>query len=646
MKKTIRLSLISVALLSQLQADETIILQPLLVTSTAITTDELKSTDAIEIYTQEDIEKAHVQNVYEFLNTQTSITTMPSYGNPFTQLIDIHGYGTSNGNQNVVITLNGRKLNNIDNVPQLLATITPTSIERIEVIKSSGIVLRGDGANAGVINIITKKNSDGALTLYAGNYKTYDGSFYLGHSEEKFSIATYGETRRHGGIKNIDADGNLDKNSLTTGGIDISYAPTDKLELRAGANFARTDVLYGGVMSQAQYEDNPAQFAGYTSNLLFDTNLLNAGATYNITNQLSLKFDANNERKKSDYIPSYSGPSHYEYNSLKASLDYITEALSLSVGYDGFNGDRKTSSNTTTKNNSAAFAMSEFYLGQNTFKAGYRYEKVQYNYKDNTSDLAQDNALQGTELGYNYTLDKEKSIFVNYAHAYQAPNIDSFFVADYSAWPVITTDFSDFIEPMKTDSYTLGFNFILPQNKFKISAYYIDLKNEIYLHKAYVGDFGTNTNIDKSHKYGVDIYDKWLITDAYNLVLNYNYVQAIIDDEKEGTDDYAGNKLPGVSDHSIKATLSYLPTKHTTLCLSQTYRSEAYAADDFANNFEQKQDAYNTTDISATYTKDNYEYFAKINNLFDQSNGLWVKDDAIYPVNFARTVLAGLKLKF
>jgi iron complex outermembrane receptor protein len=144
----------------------------------------------------------------------------------------------------------------------------------------------------------------------------------------------------------------------------------------------------------------------------------------------------------------------------------------------------------------------------------------------------------------------------------------------------------------------------------------------------------------------VDIYDKWLITDAYNLVLNYNYVQAIIDDEKEGTDDYAGNKLPGVSDHSIKATLSYLPTKHTTLCLSQTYRSEAYAADDFANNFEQKQDAYNTTDISATYTKDNYEYFAKINNLFDQSNGLWVKDDAIYPVNFSRTVLAGLKLKF
>jgi len=75
MQKTIQLSLLSVALLSQLHAQE-ITLAPLEVTSTAIKTDELRSTDAVEIYTAKDIEAAHVQNVYDFLNKETSVTTM------------------------------------------------------------------------------------------------------------------------------------------------------------------------------------------------------------------------------------------------------------------------------------------------------------------------------------------------------------------------------------------------------------------------------------------------------------------------------------------------------------------------------------------------------------------------------------------
>jgi len=78
MKKTVQLSLISVALISALHAQEAIKLQTINITSTAIATDELQSTDAVEVYTQEDIEKARVQNVYEFLNTQTSVLSMPS----------------------------------------------------------------------------------------------------------------------------------------------------------------------------------------------------------------------------------------------------------------------------------------------------------------------------------------------------------------------------------------------------------------------------------------------------------------------------------------------------------------------------------------------------------------------------------------
>jgi iron complex outermembrane receptor protein len=155
-----------------------------------------------------------------------------------------------------------------------------------------------------------------------------------------------------------------------------------------------------------------------------------------------------------------------------------------------------------------------------------------------------------------------------------------------------------------------------------------------------------NTNIDKSHKYGLDLSDQWIINEQLALNANYNYVQALIDTEHQNGEVYDGKKLPGVSDHNVKVTFSYLPNTNTTLALTQVYRSSAYAQEDFANNFTQKQEAYHSTNLSVTYAKDNYEMFAKINNLFDQSNGIWINNDEIYPVDFTTTFTAGLKFIF
>jgi len=641
MKNTITLSLISAALLSQLNAAELIKLSPIAITSTAIATDELKSTDAVEVYTQEDIEKAHVQNVYEFLNTQTSITAMPSYGNPYTQLVDLHGYGTSNGNKNVVITLNGRKLNNIDNVPQLLSAISPASISRIEIIKGSGIVVGGDGANAGVINITTKKNNDKSVSFYMGSYGLADGAFYLGHSDDTLSISASGEAQKSDGIRKINAAGDKDKNKFSTGTFNLAYTPIKELELRFGASYADVDVIYSGYLSKAQYDKSPKQQGNYTTHQAFNTDTLSVGTTYFVNDNISIKADASRERKESKYIPTTT-LSNYDYNFATLALDLDYDFFNLTAGVDAFNGTLVSGNDTTSKDNLAGFIMSEFYLGHTTLKAGYRYEKVSYEYAAPSTNLTQDNSLNGVELGINQVLTQESSVFLNYAHAYQAPNIDTFFKTDYSNWPTITKAFNQFIDPMKSDTITLGYNNITPRNKFKISIYYIDLTDEIYLHKP---DY-KNTNLDKSHKYGLDFYDKFIINKEFNVALNYNYVQAIIDEEKEGTDDYSNKYLPGVSDHSAKATLNYLPNEYATFTLSQIFRSEAYAADDFNNNFSQKQEAFYSTNISATYAKDNWEIFAKINNLFNQSNGLWIQNDAIYPINFTTTAMAGLKLKF
>ncbi|ADN08143.1 TonB-dependent receptor [Sulfurimonas autotrophica] len=640
MQKTIQLSLLLGALLSQLHAQE-ITLTPLEITSTAIKTDELKSTDAVEVYTQKDIEAAHVQNVYEFLNQQTSVITMPSYGNPFSQKIDMRGFGIGDGYENIVIKVNGRRLNNIDGVPQLLASISPDAIEKIEIIKASGIVEAGDGANAGVINIITKKSNNAQVGFYTGSYNTFDGTFNIGHIDDKLSYNLNGEAQKHGGIRYIDSNGNKDENKFSNFGFDVAYKALENLELRANGLTSDINVWYASSLTLDQYNEDPTQksnsfYSGVHQKASSD--VIGAGITYDINDALSLDIDYNHEYKTSNYI-TYSSEYKYSYNSADMALKYIKENFEVIAGGYLFDGDRKGATNITGKKNQAAFVKTNIYLGASTLKAGYRYENVSYKYAPTAGiTLKQDDSLHGIELGYNYMLNKEQSLFLNYAKSYQAPNIDRFF--NYGG------TFNQFIKPSKSDSYTLGYNIITKTNKLKISAYYINMHNEIYYYADPTFLNSKNTNLDKSHKYGFDVYDKYLLSQEISMVLNYNYVKAIIDDEIENGNNYSGNELPGVSNHNVKATLNYLPNKFATLALTEVYRSNAYAANDFNNNLTQKQEAYTSTDVSATYAKDNWEVFAKINNLFNQKNGLWIRDNAIYPVNFTTTAIIGFKLKY
>ena len=636
MKKKILLSL----LVSTILVATEIELAPLSITSTAIKTDELRSADAVEIYSAKDIEDAHVQNIYEFLNQQTSVITMPSYGNPFSQRLDIRGYGIENGYQNIVITIDGRKINNIDMVAPLLSAISPASIERLEIIKSSGIVKGGDGANGGAINIVTKKKNTKEIAVYGGTHGMADGSFYLGHNNEKLSVSASGEAQKSNGIRNINSGGDKDESSLTTGTLNASYTPMDELELRAGVSFARTDVIYASYLTLDEYENDIKKPTGTVNEQWYDTDALSLGASWYATDKLSFNIEGSREKKESIYdyqspFFSYTSTTDYDYNTFAANLDYVDDMFSLTFGYDRFDGNLLNSNNDLTKINDALFFMSELYLGRSTLKAGYRYEDISF--KSATGGDQKDE-LHGVELGYNYTLNKEKSLFANYSHSFESSSLDRLF-----RWS--TGAFMGYVKPSQAHNYTLGFNYIRPDNKLKISLFYIDLKDEIYYYSDPTYVSSRNTNIDRSHKYGLDIYDKWLINEKFNVALNYNYIKAKIDKEVENGEDYSGNDLPGVSDHSIKATLSYLPNKNTALAITQVYRSEAYALNDFENNSAQKQSAYRSTDISLSYTKENLELFAKINNLFNQKNGLWVQDDAIYPMNFTTTAIAGFKLK-
>jgi len=646
-------SLAAALLLDAALCADPVTLEALTVTSTPLGDTELTAADAVEVYTADAIEAAHVRSLYEFITLQTSLFALPSYGNPTAQRLDLHGYGIENGYQNIVVTVNGRRLNNVDMVPQLLGAIAPDDVERLEIVKGGGIVLGGDGANAGMINIFTKNGTAKSLSFYGGIYDTYGAAFRAGHSDDLMRVSASGETYRTAGTRRIDAEQRRDAQKLSSGTFDLSVTPAEALELHLGVNAARADTSYGGPMTRDEYEEDPAQpGSGYgygpsPSHQRYDSDACSAGIAYAVTAHWSLGVDSFIEKKRSEYV-TYGSVFRYDYQSLKAYAAYSDGGLQLQLGGDVFDGERDSAPtaysirNETTKKNTAGYALARYRSGLHTVKAGYRFEQVDYDYSDADNSLERSDALHGFEAGYNYRLSPERSLFVSYAHAYQAPDLDRFFNKDYAG----AVSFNGFIDPMTSDTVTAGYTAITPANKFKLSAYYAAVENEIYYYSdpAYIAS--ANTNIDRSHKFGIDLFDAWKVTERFALSLNYNYVQAVIDKEVQNGEDFGGNDLPGVSPHTLKAGMSVMPTERITFTLAHTYRSRAYAMNDLGNDFAQKQQAYHSTDFSLTYTAPSYALFAKINNMFDHPNGLWVEDDAVYPVNFTTTAVAGATLKY
>ena len=649
MTKTITLSLLGTLLLSALHAD-TIELESLTVESTRLQNNELNAPEAVEIYTRKDIEKSHAQTLPEFLQKNTSVNIIPAYGNPFSPLLDMRGYGVEHGNANIVVRVNGRKINNIDNVPQLLGSISTASIERIEITKGSGIVQNGDGANAGVINIITKRNNHKEVSLSIGSQNTSQTALYLGHTDEFVSASLVADLYKTEGTRKIDNNGKTDEKRLSNVALNLALTPNDDLELRFGIQNNNVDAIYGSYLSRDEYKSDPSQPGSFNfgaSKQNYKTTVFSTGLGYSINDNVDFQADYAHEKKNSEntYSSGFVDPSRYTYENISAVLTYNENHFKLLTGFEAYLGNRDGYGGNIDKDTYAGYILAQYRQGKHTLKTGYRFERAFYTQDSTIADNTKAYSLHGRELAYNYEINEENSAFVSYAHSYQSASIDQLLVYVFPTGGV----FKNFLEPMKADTYTLGYNNIHTNNKFKASVFYAELKNEFYYYTGPAGTFdpaSNNTNIDESSKYGLELFDAYNISRQWDITALYNYTRAKIDKEIENGEDLGGNSLPGVPKHTAKATLDYYPNEYTTLALVQNYRSEAYALNDIRNNFSQKQEHCRTTDISLTYAKDNYEVFAKINNIFDQSNGLWISDDAIYPINFRLTFLSGLKLKF
>lgn len=589
---------------------------------------------ATEIHTWQDIQRSGATTLYDYLDRHTSVIAMPSFGNPFTQKLDMRGFGIGDGHQNIVVTFDGRRMNNVDMVPQFLGSVPLSSIERIEIIKGSGSVAQGDGAMAGVINIVTRQRDGASLSVVGGSHGLMASNVSAGLAQDYFSLSVLAENYRHDGFRKEDAGGKKDQADADNLQAQLKIFPIDEVELRVGKSRSWIETTYGNSLTLAEYRNDPTQSAGKTYNgQVLESHVTSVGGSVDLGYGLSLTADHFIEDKSSVFSSGWG--SDYDYQSTDLAMKYQQGGLDLVFGWQGFKGVREGSDNETSKDNAGIYFQGQYRWADTLFAAGFRKEKVDYEYRPQTGQtLNADHKLTAWDLGVNHRLFSALTVFSNLNQSFQAPDVDRFF-----NWG---GTFNDFIEPAKVRTLNAGFNHVSDRNKLKVTAFYSDLESEIY----YESSTFANTNIDESSKYGLEVQDQLQITEQLRGSLNYAWVRAVIDRENEGGGAYNSKDLPGVSEHSISLALDYSINDQSSLSLTQVWRSEAWAANDFANSFDQKQQAYRMTNLGYRHRLDQFELFAQVDNLFDQANGIWIRDDEIYPVNFTRTWRVGVRADF
>ena len=155
-------------------------LDPIVISASRIEQPRSASAVIVDVIAREQIDSSGASNVAEFLDTVSGMSLTRLYGRAGVDAsVDI-GYLGEAGSQNVLVLIDGERVNSLDSSGVRFAQLPMSSIERIEIRKANGGALYGDRAQGGVINIVTRADNAREVGLTVGSFGTRKLDAYLG----------------------------------------------------------------------------------------------------------------------------------------------------------------------------------------------------------------------------------------------------------------------------------------------------------------------------------------------------------------------------------------------------------------------------------------------------------------------------------
>jgi len=191
-------------------ADQATTLDRIEVTGSRIRQVDLETAQPVLMISREDIEDQGFNSVADILQNISAAGSPPisrsealaSGENVGGSYIDLRNLGATR----TLVLLNGKRLGITTSGYQDTSTIPSAIVERIEILKDGASSIYGSDAIAGVVNIITRKNFDGAeVNAYIGQYGEGDGTkqnydFVTGFAGDRGSVTIGAEYHKEDAV--------------------------------------------------------------------------------------------------------------------------------------------------------------------------------------------------------------------------------------------------------------------------------------------------------------------------------------------------------------------------------------------------------------------------------------------------------------
>ena len=608
-------------------------------------------------------------NLAELLGQQVSVQVRDNAGSPDRQ-IDLRGFGIT-GDQNTLILLDGRRLNENELASTRLSAIPLASIERIEILRGSGSVLYGGGATGGTIHIITRASANtsakapseafqSSLGLVAGSLDTRELRASTGASHDRVRFQVDASA--------LDTANWRDNNALrqrNAGGELRTLFERGFLALRLGAESQQLGLPGARSLDQfksdprgtstpkdhAQREDYRLALAGAwrTSSLEFEAELAHREGRvasdyrqfdyYSVRDRRTLTFTP---RLRSTW--SASGIQHETVFGLDTeSWRYATRGSSSAEMLDS-----PFVQTSASQQSQGLYVQHRAALAQGlSLTAGLRRQRIDDEIRDQvTPSLSVQGAnwVTASNLGVRQPLGAGFDVYARGGRSFRIATVDEltyFFPSDPQQLPT-----ARLLVPQTSTDREIGLQWRMTGAALRLSVFRNDLNHEIH----YYAPAFSNVNLPPTQRAGLELEGSFQPMSQLDLSAGLTRVEARFRGGEVGGVPVTDREVPLVPRLSLKMAAVWRPSEGTRLSLAARHTGRQRFDNDQANEFD-AMPSYTLVDIKVSQRSGRWLAALKIGNLLDRRYfdygilGGFPSSPSVYPQS-GRTVMFSLERGF
>ncbi|PUA29626.1 MAG: hypothetical protein B0W54_03370 [Cellvibrio sp. 79] len=585
-------------------------LETVYVSATRSETAQLPVATQIKVISAEEIRLSGAKLLTDVLRTQAGI-----------QLSDMDGSGMRNvsvsmrglsGANNVLVLVDGRKLNNPSQEGPALNAIAIRDIERIEIVQGSAGVLYGDQAVGGVINVITRRASEGETS---GSVVARGGSDNLEDYGVNLSqgFANGLSYNISGQKRNADNYRDNNQSAYESALLNVRYEREQGFVFVEGQQI-KDDLRTPGslrddqVLIDRRHTNSPNDYSDK------EADTWRVGGGVNLSSNWSLQTEYSDRNEEGEYMYS---PNATQYSMRVKSLtprvvgEYALAngPLVATVGYDDIDSDYESNSTwspvASNQQQRSIYAQLLYPLMPKlTATIGARYSEVE----DENQRLLeqQEDDLTASEFGLSYQANNQWRVFGRYAESFRFANPD-----DNNLVPADVI----FLNPQTGESFELGAQWQGDKAQVSYTLYHMALNDQI-VYDPFVPNNqfynGANINLPDSERQGLMLDADTRLSEELALRFNYTFTDAEVVD---GT--YDGKKVPFIAENSASATILFTPVTPLTFSLESIYTGSRYKSGD-ENNTSPTLAPLTVFNLAGVYTYRQLEISGRINNITNE----------------------------